>query len=350
MNHPLLQLFLSRLRSFYREPIALFWVYGFPLILAVGLGFAFRDRKPEPVQVDIVEAPGAAELVEHLDQANLKPTVLPLEECRQRLRTGKSALFIEPEGDSYRLVFDEARPESLAARSAADLAIVRWKAEVSPGGHDLPGGGYLMDAAVSEPGNRYIDWFMPGLMGMNIMGGGLFGVGFLIVDMRVRKLLKRLLATPMRRGDFMLSIFGGRLVMLIPEMTALFALACLIYQVPVNGNPLVLVLTLLVGTFAFAGIGVLLASRTDKIETISGLINLVMMPGWLLSGVFFSAKRFPDAVQPLIQALPLTQLNDALREVMLEGATLAQITWRLAILLAWGILGFLLAKRWFRWQ
>jgi hypothetical protein len=350
MSHPLFQLFLARLRGFYREPIALFWVYGFPLILAVGLGFAFREHKPEPAQVDIAESPGAAELREHLKQAELDATVLPLEECRRRLRTGKTALFIEPGGDGYRMVFDEARPDSLAARCAADLAIVRWKAGVAPGGQELPGGGYLTDEPVREPGSRYIDWFMPGLMGMNVMGGGLFGVGFLIVDARVRKLLKRLVATPMRRGDFMLSILGGRLVMLIPEMTALLVLACVVYRVPMYGNPLVLGLTILVGTFAFAGIGLLLASRTDKIETISGLINLVMMPGWLLSGVFFSAKRFPEAVQPIIQALPLTQLNDALREVMLEGATLGQVAWRLAILVAWGAVPFLLAKRWFRWQ
>ncbi len=350
MNHPLLQLFFARLREFYREPEAMFWVYGFPLILAVGLGFAFRDRKPEPAQVDVADASGAAELCEHLRQAKLAAEVLPLDECRRRLRTGKTALFVEPTGDSFRCVFDEARPESLAARGEVEVALLRWKAGLAIEGHNLPGGGSTTDAPVSEPGNRYIDFLIPGLMGLNIMGGGLFGVGFLIVDMRVRKLLKRLLATPMRRGDFMLSIFGGRLVMLVPEMATLLLVAHFLFGVPSDGNPFLLALIILLGAFAFAGIGLVLASRTAKTETISGLINLVMLPGWLVSGTFFSAKRFPDAMQPVIQALPLTQLNDALREVMLEGASAARVAWRLAILAAWGTVSFLLAGRWFRWQ
>jgi ABC transporter DrrB family efflux protein len=206
------------------------------------------------------------------------------------------------------------------------------------------------DAPVSEPGHRYIDFLVPGLMGLNIMGGGLFGVGFVIVDMRVRKLLKRLLATPMRRSHFLLAMLGSRLIMLLPEMTLLLVAARLGFGVPLRGNPLLLGLVILVGAFAFAGIGLVLASRTDKTETISGLINLVMLPGWLVSGTFFSSRRFPDAVQPLIQALPLTQLNDALREVMLEGASLGRVAGRLAVLAAWGGVAFLLALRWFRWQ
>ncbi len=350
MNHPLLQLFFARLREFYREPIALFWVYGFPLILAVGLGFAFRERKPEPAQVDVAQSSGADALCERLRESGLDAAVFPPDECRKRLRTGKSALFVEARGDHYRYVYDEARPESQAARSEVEAALLRWKAALPPDSHDLPGGGSTSDAPVSEPGNRYIDFLMPGLMGLNVMGGGLFGVGFLIVDMRVRKLLKRLLATPMRRGDLMLSIFGGRVVMLVPEMAVLLGVAHFLFGVPVYGNFLLLALTILVGSFAFAGIGLLLASRAAKLETISGLMNLVMLPGWLLSGTFFSAKRFPGWAQPVIQALPLTQLNDALREIMLEGAGIGRVAWRLAILAAWGGVCFLLAAKLFRWQ
>ena len=202
------------------------------------------------------------------------------------------------------------------------------------------------NAPVSKPGNRYIDFLMPGLIGLNFMGGGLFGVGFALVDMRVRKLLKRLLATPMRRGDFMLSIFSCRAGHVVARDGAAAAVGLFGFGVPVCGNPLLLLVIILVGSIAFAGIGLLLASRTAKTETISGLINLVMLPGWLLSGTFFSAKRFPDAVQPLIQALPLTQLNDALREVMLEGASLRQVAC-VGILFAWGAVPFLLARRGF---
>ncbi len=366
MNHPLWQLFLARLRGFYREPEALFWVYGFPLVVAVGLGIAFWDRKPEPAQVDVADAAGAGELRERLEQAGLVAELHTQDECRQRLRTGKTALYVEPAGDGFRYVYDRARPESLAARCEADAAILRWKTGVAVERQDAPEGGAVTrytdgagdsarrwqtaDIPVTEVGSRYIDFLVPGLMGLNVMGGGLFGIGFLIVDMRMRKLLKRLLATPMRRSHFLASLFAGRLVLLVPEMGLLLLAARLTVGVPVRGNPLLLVLVILLGAFAFAGIGLLLASRTDKLETISGLINVVMLPSWLLSGTFFSAKRFPDAVQPFIQALPLTQLNDALREVMLEGASAAQVAWRLAVLAAWGGAGFLLAARWFRWQ
>ncbi len=349
MNHPLLQLFIARLREFYREPEAIFWVYGFPLILAVGLGIAFWDRKPEPAQVDVVEDPDAAELVDLL-KPKLKAEAHTLDDCRQRLRTGKTVLFVEPDGKQYRYVFDEACPEGLAARNEVEVVLLRSKAGLAGAGQDLPGGGSTIDVPVTEPGSRYIDFLIPGLMGLNIMGGGLFGVGFLIVDMRVRKLLKRLLATPMRRSDFLLSILCARLVMLVPEMGLLLILARTAFSVPMRGNPLGLVLVILLGAFTFGGIGLALASRTSKTETISGLINLVMLPGWLLSGTFFSARRFPDVVQPFIQALPLTQLNDALREVMLEGATLWHVSWRLAILAAWGGVAFLVAFFRFRWQ
>jgi ABC-type multidrug transport system permease subunit len=185
---------------------------------------------------------------------------------------------------------------------------------------------------------------------MNIMGGGLFGLGFVLVDMRVRKLFKRLLATPMRRGDFLAALLSARLLFLMPEMIALLLMGWLAFDVPINGSLATLLLVIVVGALAFSGIGLLIGCRTEKTETISGLINLVMLPMYLLSGIFFSSKNFPDAAQPFIQALPLTQLNDALREVMLEGASFGQVAWRLGVLGLWAIGGFALGLKWFRWR
>jgi ABC-2 type transport system permease protein len=344
--NPLWQLVLARLRDFYREPEAVFWVYGFPLLLAVGLGIAFWNRKPDPVQVDVQETPYATDesvLVERLHEAGIKAELHSADECRQRLRNGKTALYIVTESDGYRYVYDEAIAESLAARYQVDAAIVRWRTGSAVNWQTA-------DDLVSEPGNRYIDFLMPGLMGLNIMGGGMWGVGFVIVDMRVRKLLKRLLATPMRKSDFLLAILGSRLVMLLPEMALLLLVGVFGFGMPFRGSLLALVLVIVIGAASFAGIGLLCASRAEKSETISGLMNLVMLPMWLLSGTFFSSKRFPDVAQPFIQALPLTQLNDALREVLLEGASLPAIAWRLAILAAWGGVCFVLALKWFRWQ
>jgi ABC-type multidrug transport system permease subunit len=187
-------------------------------------------------------------------------------------------------------------------------------------------------------------------MGMNIMGGGLWGVGFVVVDLRIRKLLKRLLATPMNRGDFLLSILTARLCFLLPDMGILLLSGWLFFDVPIRGDPLTLLLVIVVGATAFSGIGLLIACRTEKMETVSGLMNLVMLPMWLMSGTFFRSSYFPEGMQPFVEALPLTQLNHALREVMLEGSGVLDISGRLAILLGYAVVTFYLALKWFRWR
>jgi ABC transporter DrrB family efflux protein len=258
------------------------------------------------------------------------------------LRTGKSALTILPGTQGPTYIYDETRSDSVLARQWTDAILARaWAGKSLPEATDKP---------VTEFGSRYIDFLVPGLIGMNLLGGGLFGVGFVIVDMRVRKLFKRLLATPMRRSDFLLALLTARLVFLVPEMAVLLVVGRLGFNVPINGDPLALAVIILAGVAAFDALGLLIACRTEKTETVSGLINLCMLPMYLVSGTFFSSKRFPDVVQPVIQALPLTQVNDALREVMLEGRSLADVAWRLAILLAWAAVCSVLALRWFRWR
>jgi ABC transporter DrrB family efflux protein len=352
--HQFTQLLLSRFREFYREPEAIFWVYGFPVILAVGLGIAFWNRKPDPAKVDVqTEAKAslseggsasteANELGSTLKRGGIKVELHTPEECHRRLEIGETAMYIVPLERQYEYVYDETRPDSREARLQVDAIVQRWKA----GDKLWPS----CDQLMTEPGSRYIDFLLPGLMGMNLMGGGLWGIGFVLVDMRVRKLLKRLLATPMRRSDFLLSILSARMVFMLPEMVLLLLVGWLAFGVPVRGNLLTLSLVILVGACCFSGLGLLVACRAQKTETVSGLMNLVMLPMWLLSGIFFSSTHFPKVMQPFIQALPLTQLNDALREIMLEGKSLMHVGWRIGIMAAWGIITFLLALRWFRWQ
>jgi ABC-type multidrug transport system permease subunit len=344
MNHPLLQLLLARLRGFYREPVALFWVYGFPMIMALGLGIAFSSRKPDPARVDVQEGDGDDDVATQLELAGMTVEVHSAEECRQRRRIGTTALYVIAEpGAGWSYVYDEADPEAVRARYQVDAALVRTTDDPSTRTT-------AREVLVTEKGNRYIDFLMPGLIGLNLMGGGLWGIGFVIVDQRVRKLLKRLVATPMRRAHFLLAMLLGRLILLVPDMAVLLSFACLVFGVPLRGSLLTLALVILAGAAAFSGIGLLIACRTEKTETVSGLMNLVMLPMWLLSGTFFSSKRFPAATQPFVQALPLTQLNDALREVMLEGAGLTSVAWHIGILAAFALVTFTLALRWFRWQ
>jgi ABC-2 type transport system permease protein len=338
------QLLLARLREFYREPEALFWVYGFPILLAVGLGIAFASNEPQPPTVDIQGRPEQTEvreLLELLEGKKFTVRVSSPEEALERLTSAKTDLVIEPTPEGYRFHYDKMRTEALMAFQWTDAVLLR-KAHPETAAPEK--------AIVEIPGNRYIDFLIPGLMGLNLMGGGLWGVGFVIVDMRIRKLLKRMVATPMRRADFLLAILTARLVFLIPDMLILLLCGWLIFGVPVNGNPLTLALVVLVGAASFSGIGLLAASRAKKTETISGLMNLIMLPMWLLSGVFFSSERFPEFMQPFIQALPLTQLNNALREVMLKDYSLVDISWRLLILAAWGVVPFFVALKVFRWR
>jgi len=205
------------------------------------------------------------------------------------------------------------------------------------------------DNASSEPGARYIDFLIPGLLGMNLMNSGMWGIGFALVEMRQRKLLKRFLATPMRRSDFLLALASSRLALMMIELALLLGFGVLAFQMRVMGSWVSILVISTVGALSFGGLGLLTASRAQKIETVSGLINVVMMPMWMFSGVFFSYDRFPAIIQPLIKVLPLTALNDALRATILGGASLAAQGTRLLILLLWGSLSYLLALRWFRW-
>ena len=203
---------------------------------------------------------------------------------------------------------------------------------------------------VTEPGSRYIDFLVPGLLGMNLMGGSMWGVGFAVVDMRVKKLLKRLAATPMARADFLWSLAGSRLLFMLPELVVILGTGVLLFGMPVRGSWLAILTLAVLGAASFAGLGMLAACRAQRIETISGLMNFIMVPMWLLSGTFFSSERFPDLLQPFIQALPLTLLNDTLRAVILEGASLTSQGWKMLALAGWGVLPFGLSLRWFRWN
>ncbi len=347
---PLLQLILCRLREFYREPEALFWVYGFPVLMIVALGIAFRNKPVERIVVDVQteakDSAGVKFVLEALsDSEKYKVQVNDPDQCRMRLRTGKTALVIVPPettGGAYKYVLDPTREESQLARSRVDDELQRKAGRTEP----LP----IRSEEKQEPGGRYIDFLVPGLIGMSMMGGGLWGVGFVTVDMRIRKVLKRFLATPMRKTDFLLGILLSRLIFLVPEILVLLLFARVAFGVVIQGSLLMVVLLILLGALAFAGIGLLVASRARTLEAVSGLMNLVMLPMWVLSGIFFSSERFPDAMQPFIQALPLTTLNNALRSVMLEGTPAASIWLEVVLLTSWAVVSFILALRWFRWN
>jgi len=260
--HPLLELTLARLVEFVRNPGAVFWVFGFPVLLAVVLGIAFRDREPE-----------------------LSPVAA-----------------------------------TIAAKRAEDQ------------------------------GGRYIDFLLPGLIGLNVMGSSMWGIGYNVVDNRKRKLLKRFAATPMNRSHFLLAFMLSRMVFLVLEIVALIVFGWLIFDVHVYGSYLAVGVISVLGALTFAGLAILVAARTDSTEVGAGWMNFIMLPMWVVSGAFFSYDRFPEFLHPVIRALPLTSVNDALRMVMNHGESITAAWMEIVVLALWGTVSFVLALRIFRWQ
>jgi len=348
--HPLVELTRARLLEFLREPEAVFWVFVFPVLLAVALGIAFRTKPAERLRAAVVRTdPAAARLAMLLaGSPDLDLSLVTPAEAARALRTGKVDVVVEgsaaggdgPLAVTYR--FDTTRPEGRAARLAVDDALQRALGR--------PDRLAARDERVAQPGNRYIDFLIPGLVGLNLMGSGMWGLGFAVVQARTRKLLKRFAATPMRRSHYLLSFMLSRLIGLVLEVAVVVGFGWLLFGVAVRGSIVGLAVVSLLGSLTFAGIGLLVAARPTTIEGVSGWMNLVQLPMWLLSGSFFSYERFPAVAHPFIRALPLTALNDALRAVINEGAPLAAHWQAVGVMVAWGAVSFALALKLFRWQ
>jgi ABC-2 type transport system permease protein len=330
-----------RLLLFLRQPEAIFWVFVFPVVLAAVLGFAFRSTGPAPSKIAIVSGPGAEALQATLSKVErLEIELIDAESGRRKLRRAAIDVLVEPAsqpGQLPGLVLDPQREEGEAARLRVLLAL----GETPPA---------LPITEMNEAGARYIDFLFPGLLGMNLMGTSLWMIGFTVADLRQKKLLKRMLVTPMHRTSFLLSFLLSRLVFFVLETAALVAFGAFVLGVPFRGDVISFALLCLLGTVAFAGLGLLTAARTRTTQGTSGLMNLIMMPMWLLSGVFFSYERFPEAVHPLLRALPLTALNDALRALLIDGSGLLGIGVELAVLAGWGVVTYFVSLTFFRWE
>jgi len=347
------QLTLTRFREFIREPEAVFWTFVFPLLLAGGLAIAFRDKAPEQALVGVAPAPSgdsaSAGVVQALltaargDSGVLRVRRVPTDSIDEVLRTGTVAVVVVPQvggGVEYR--YDSARDEARVARQQIDDLLQR-----AQGRADVVS---IRDVTVRERGSRYIDFFVPGLIAMNIMGSSIWSLAFAIVTQRSKRLLKRLAATPMSRLEYLLSFVLSRLLFLGLEIGVLLGFGALVLDVPIRGSIGTLLLVAFVGAAAFGAIGLLVSSRSRTVEGVSGLTNFVMLPMWIFSGVFFSSGNFPAAIQPFVQALPLTALVNGLRAIMLQGVGIGGVLPHLAVLGAYLVVSLAVALRIFRWQ
>jgi ABC-2 type transport system permease protein len=341
-GHPLIELTLARVREFLREPEALFWTFLFPIVISIALALAFPSTADRPLVVGVEPGEPSAALRHALSQVpGVTVRDVSADDERGVLREGDVHLIVvATTPPTYR--FDPARPESRIARLVVDDALKRASGRADPF--------TALEEPVSIAGSRYIDWFIPGLIGLSLMSNGMWGIGFPVAMARMRNLLKRLVASPMRKRDYLLAHMFARLLGVVPEVALPLAFGALAFDMPINGSWVAIAVVGVIAALSFAALGLLLASRVRTFEAISGLMNIGMIPMWILSGVFFSSANFPRVIQPVIQALPLTATNNALRAIVLDGASLTDVVRELAVLVAWGIGSFLIALRIFRWR
>jgi ABC-type multidrug transport system permease subunit len=334
------QLILARVREFTREPEAVFWAVFFPVLLTTALGIAFGGSTVPALPV-VTSSPELARALQ--GEPGVAVTVLDEPAARDALLNGRAVLFAHPNGEGGIIYqYDDTNPDGRAARLLTDHAVQQAAGRIDP----TP----ARDQFVREPGSRYVDFVVPGLVGLGIMSNALWGLGFSIVDSRRRQLTKRLVATPMSRTSYLASYLFWRMMILAVEVGVPIVFGVVAFAVPVRGRIVDMILICVISSLAFSAIGLLLAARPRTIEAVSGLVNLVQVPMWILSGVFFSAERFPAVAQPVIRALPLTAVNDALRGHMLQGASLMELAPQLLTLLTWLVVCFTLALKLFRWR
>jgi ABC-2 type transport system permease protein len=352
-RHPLWEITRARWLEFLRQPEALFWVFAFPVIMAVVLGLAFRSKPPGEIPVAVLGDGEAAERVARaLDGSPvLAASRLAERDAMRALRTAKVELVVTPRDGApagpggippVDFRFDPQRAEARTARLAADAALQAAAGRTDPLA--------IRDEPVREPGQRYIDFLLPGLIGLNLMSSALWGLSFAMVMMRTGKLLRRFAATPMKRSHFLGGLMLSRLAFLVVQVAFLLAFGWLAFGVTVRGSLLSLAVIGLLATASFTGIALLASSRAKTIEGVSGISNAIMVPMWLLAGTFFSYERYPAMLHPVIRLLPLTALNDSFRAVMNDGAPLAATWPQLLVLAFWTVIPFGVALKIFRWH
>ncbi len=375
-NSQLYHLVMAHLRDLIREPGVLFWGIVFPILMSLGLGVAFTQKKESVVRIAVTGRPlapvatgdssgslsaflAANGVMPEKDRkgAVIRRLVVPddrlgtttylfqemkWEEAMVLLKRGNLGLILEEGHGPPGYHFDPMNPDAqLSYLKLSKLLTTRGKALPPRAGEIRP---------LTVTGTRYIDFFVPGLIAMGVMMSSLWGVSYAIIERRSKKLLRRMVATPMKRSNFLLSLISVRILMNFVEAGLLFLFAWLVFGIRVQGNPAALLVLFTAGNFAFTGIGILVASHTAKTEIGNGLINAISMPMMVLSGIFFSYHNFPGWSIPFIQSMPLTMMADGLRSIMTEGAGFSETAYPVAVLASAGLVFFLAGMKLFRWH
>jgi ABC-2 type transport system permease protein len=367
MNNSLIQLIGIRFKEFLREPGVIFWSLVFPIAMAWVLGVAFSKKgelvqtiaivrndslpneqfqdfltKSEPL-IDSVKGDTTGyrkEIVnEKLGKSIYRFIPTSWDSAILMVKRGQTAVMIIETKDSLHYYFDPKSPE-------AKLSYIMLSSAIN---HEE----FVYETASIKPlitvGTRYIDYLVPGLIAIGIMNSILWGISYTLIEMRSRKLLRRMVATPMKKSHLLISHFASRLSLTIIEALILITFSWFYFRLSVQGSILALVMMFLAGNICFAGIAVLISSRTSSSNIGNGLINFVSMPMTIVSGIFFSYHNFPDFVVPIIQKLPLTILTDSIRGIFIEGTGVKEILPEFIVLSTIGLLFSYIGLRIFKW-
>ncbi len=369
------QLISALFREIIREPGVLFWGILFPILMSLGLGLAFTKKS------DVIRKVAIIDLAEKTDSGSDKTSFagflqkncernsrrepdtwqwkytikdeklgnsiflfysMRYDEAIRFLKRGTINVLLFEKKDSLEYHFDPMNPD--AQLTYLKLSAIAGKGEINP----------ITNNAAIKPltvtGTRYIDFLVPGLISMGVMMSSMWGISYGIIEKRSKKLLRRLVATPMKKSHFLIALITVRVVMNFIESLVLFLFALIAFKMTIQGSIPALILTFLAGNIAFAGIAVFVSSHTSNTEVGNGLINFVVFPMMVLSGIFFSYQNFPDWSLPVIKNLPLTMLTDGIRSIFNEGAGFHEVTFPIMILLAVGTLFFSAGLKIFKWH
>jgi ABC-2 type transport system permease protein len=348
MNNSLLQLISTQFKSFFREPAIIFWAIIFPILMAWVLGIAFTQKGELTKTVYVIEG-NANERISSLKGEKVlgketgNPTKITFihatkDDALVAIKRGEIALFMEAKNNSIIYTFDPSNPD-------AQLTHLILERELNQ--PQLKNASSI--APLTNRGSRYIDFLIPGLIAFGIMNSCLWGISWNLIEFRMKKLLRRMVATPMKKSSFLGAYLITRIIISLFESTLLFLFAYFYFGTVIEGSIPGLILVYLSGIFAFSGLAILVASRTQNTQVGNGLINVVVLPMTILSGIFFNYHNFPDWAIPVIKALPLTLVADTIRAIFIEGAGFADAIIPTAILTAVGATCFSLGLRIFKW-
>lgn len=342
------RLTIARNKEFYRDKGSITWAILFPVLLMTGITFAFRNEDQELFKIGVLGDSVYLQSQSVMNQSWI--TVVHYNDddagthkAFERIRHHELDLLLK--ADDQQLLY-WINPQSSRGAAIEQLLLAK---NPSPDESNIVKQ-TIVKQTIDGRAIRYVDWVIPGVLGMNIMFGALFGIGYVIVRYRKMEVLKRIQATPVNAVEYLSAQVISRLMVMMIISSVIFAACNWSLDFVVEGSYSLLFFIALLGGFAMTSLGLVMASRTDSEELAGGLLNFATFPMMLLSEVWFSLDGSPAWMQTLSQAMPLTHMVSAARKVMLEGATLADIGLHLSILGCMSITCLILAAFLFRWS